>query len=210
MKREVGKKDAAIWLLGNSNPKNWQTVLETPLDPRHPARHSIWTPVLEVIQDRMFRECRSRVDTSSIYVRNAIEDPANKPLSRNIEWDTNVEEEVQGFRHLVHGHGPRFLFSFGAFSFEFARRALAQEPKRSYSYWGARRLGHEFRKRIGRFDLGKINLLPLLHVSIARGRFIQSHEYFCGQKGANYFDIVGNQVARILIGYRDKLEIWIE
>lgn len=74
MKKEVGSRNSDIWLLGDSNPKNWQKVLKTPLDPRHPARHNIWTPVLEVIQDRVFRTCRCRVDTSQIYVRNAVED----------------------------------------------------------------------------------------------------------------------------------------
>jgi hypothetical protein len=46
MKPLVGDPDFPIWLLGDSNPKGWQSVLETPLDPRHPARHNIWTPVL--------------------------------------------------------------------------------------------------------------------------------------------------------------------
>lgn len=37
MKPQVGDPDFPIWLLGDSNPKGWQSVLETPLDPRHPA-----------------------------------------------------------------------------------------------------------------------------------------------------------------------------
>ena len=210
LKKEAGDKDSEIWLLGDSNPKNWQAVLETPLDPRHPARHSIWTPVLEVIQDRVFREYRSRVDTSSIYVRNAIEDPAGKPRSSSIEWETVLEKEIRGFQEEVREHRPRMLFSFGAFAFEFARRVLGEEPRRSYSYWGARRLGHEFRQRVDQFDLSVTNLLPLLHVSIARGRFIQSHEHYCNQERGNYFEFVGNRIAQKLIEHRDKLRVWIE
>jgi len=210
MKKEVGSKNSEIWLLGDSNPKNWQTVLETPFDPRHPARHSIWTPVLEVIQDRVFRVCRWRVDTSQIYVRNAIEDPSNKPPSRSIEWGMKVQNEVQEFQKIVREHCPKIIFSFGAFSFEFARRVLSEEPRRGYGYWGARRLGEQFRQRIEQFNLDTTNLLPLLHVSIARGRFIQSHEYFCGREGANYFEFVGKRVAQKLIEYRDELRVWIE
>ena len=41
-----------IWLIGDSNPKNWENRLSYPLDARHPARHSIWTPVLDAMQDR--------------------------------------------------------------------------------------------------------------------------------------------------------------
>jgi len=210
MKKEVGDRSSEIWLLGDSNPKNWQTVLETPFDPRHPARHSVWTPVLEVIQDRVFRRSRSRVDMSSVYIRNAIRDPAGKPRSNSIEWGTIIERELQGFQEVVRQYQPIILFSFGAFAFEFARRALGGEPKRSHSYWGVRRLGHEFRQRADHFDLNATNLLPLLHVSIARGRFIQSHEYFCNQQGGNYFEFVGNRIAQKLMEHRDRLKVWIE
>lgn len=210
MKKEAGDRNSEIWLLGDSNPKNWQAVLEAPFDPRHPARHSIWTPVLEAIQDRVFREYRDRVDTSSIYVRNAIEDPADKPRSNSVEWGTIAERELQGFREVVRENRPPMLISFGAFSFEFTRRALREEPKRSYCYWGARRLGHEFRQRVDQFDLAATNLFPLLHVSIARGRFVQSHDYFCNEEGANYFEFAGNLIARKLIEHRDKLRVWIE
>jgi len=210
VKKETGSKYSEIWLLGDSNPKRWQGVLETPFDPRHPARHSIWTPVLDVIQDQVYRESRRRLDTSSLYIRNAIEDPSGKPASQSIMWEGISETEVRYFREILVEHRPKVLLSFGAFSFEFARRSLDQEPVRRYSYWGARQLGQEFRQRIAKFDLGAINLLPLLHVSIARGRFIQAHEYFCQQEGANYFEYVGKQIAEKLIDHQDELRIWIE
>ena len=210
MNKEVGDRNFQVWLLGDSNPQNWQTVLKTPFDPRHPARHSIWTPVLEIIQDSVFRESRRRIDTSSIYIRNAIENPTGKPPSNSVDWETIVERELQGFQATVRTYHPPILFSFGAFAFEFARRALGEEPKRSHSYWGARRLGHDFRQRVDQFDLNNTNLLPLLHVSIARGRFIQSHEYFSNQKGGNYFEFVGNRIAQRLVENGDRLKIWIE
>jgi hypothetical protein len=210
MKKEVGSRNSDIWLLGDSNPKNWQKVLKTPLDPRHPARHNIWTPVLEVIQDRVFRMCRCRVDTSQIYVRNAVEDPSKKPPPQNVEWGIWIRNELQEFQKMVREHRPKIIFSFGAFSFEFARRVLSEEPRRSYCYWGTRNLGEQFRKRIGQFNLATTNLLPLLHVSIARGRFIQSHDYFCGLEDSDYFDFTGNHIARKLIECRDGLSVWIE
>lgn len=60
MKKDIENKAFNIWLLGDSNPKNWDSILETPLDPRHPARHSIWTPVIDVIQDQAFRELKKQ------------------------------------------------------------------------------------------------------------------------------------------------------
>ena len=91
MMREVGSRDFDVSLLGDSNPRGWQNALKTPLDPRHPARHSIWTSVLEVIQDRVYRESRQRVDTVSIYIRNAVGDPDDKPDSRRIVWNKREE-----------------------------------------------------------------------------------------------------------------------
>ena len=104
MKKEVGSKSFPIWLLGDSNPEQWQNKLDEPLDSRHPIRHNIWTSVLNVIQDRIFRE----------------------------------------------------------------------------------------------------------HRSIAGGKFIQSHNYFCGKNGGNYFEFVGNHISDLLIRYCDQLPVWID
>jgi hypothetical protein len=210
MKNEVGNKNFPIWLLGDSNPKNWQDILITPLDSRHPARHSIWTPVLDVIQDNVFRKSRKRVDTSSIYIRNAIENPIDKPPEKQNNWSTNLDQVNEVFSQLLFQYQPVFVLCFGSFSFEFARRALKQEPNHPFGYWGARNLGIEFRQRISEFNLGRINALPLLHTSISRGRFIESHNYFTQQEGGNYFEFAGNQIANKLLLDCQQLNIWIE
>jgi hypothetical protein len=106
MKSEVGNKDFPIWLLGDSNPKNWQDILVSPFDSRHPARHSIWTPVLDVIQDNVFRKSRIRIDTSSIYIRNAIENPLDKPLGSSANWGTDLEKTIQEFGQILYQHHP--------------------------------------------------------------------------------------------------------
>lgn len=209
MKSEIGDKNFQIWLLGDSNPKNWQEILVTPLDPRHPARHSIWTPVLDVIQDSVFRNARKRVDTSSVYIRNAIENPFDKPTENQNNWNENVEQANRELSQLISQYHPVFVFCFGAFSFEFIRRALNENPKRPFGYWGAKRLGIEFRQRIQKFDPSKINILPLLHTSISRGRFFESHNYFTDQVGGNYFEFVGNHIADKLLKYDQDLKIWI-
>jgi len=210
MKKEVGNKDFAIWLLGDSNPENWQDILETPLDPRHPARHNIWTPILDVIQDRVFRKCRSRMNTSSIYIRNAVEDPNDKPPKNAVDWSRELDCHVDELGILLHQYNPELLLCFGAFSFEFARRSLKQQPKQAFRNWGARTLGEQFRQRIGEFAPTGVNVLPLLHISISGGHFPESHDYFTGQKGGNYFEFAGNCIADKLIEYQSTLRIWIE
>jgi hypothetical protein len=210
MRKEAGDPECEIWLLGDSNPKNWASVLKAPLDPRHPARHNIWTPVLDVVQDTVFRNCGERVETSSLYVRNAIESPYDKPPSNTAQWGPRVAKEIEDLETAILKNQPRLLLTFGAFAFEFARRSLGEHPTRRYSSWGAKELGAEFRERIGRFDPASTNLLPLLHVVISRGRFIQAHEQFSGQEGANYFQFVGTRIADKLLEHRDALPVWIK
>jgi hypothetical protein len=59
------------------------------------------------------------------------------------------------------------------------------------------------------FDPSHVNLFALLHVSIARGKFIESHEYFCDKPGANYFEEVAAAIAKLLIAHREALRVWI-
>jgi len=210
MRREVGDPDYAIWLLGDSNPKNWESVLDSPMDPRHPTRHNIWTAVLDVVQDTVYRSCRERVDTAPLYIRNAVEDRDDKPAPSLVDWGPPVIHEIHDLDKALRQRRPSILLSFGAFSFEFARRSMGEEPIRRYSQWTTKRLGEEFGARIRRFDPDRINLLPLLHATIARGRFIQAHEHFCEQEDADYFQFVGNHIADKLLEHRDALHIWID
>jgi hypothetical protein len=197
MERDTGDKHFPIWLLGDSNPPRWQDSLATPLDPRHPSRHTIWTPVLDAIQDRVYREHRSRIDTRTIYIRNAVESPADKPTKTAINWPTVLNPKTTEVRQLLELHSPVFLLCFGQFSFEFARRALSQQPKHSCAQWTILALRDEFNRRIAAFDPNCINVLPLLHAIFALN-FVASHNDFSEQTGGNYFTFAGNQIADTL------------
>ena len=77
MLRGPGNKDSSIWLMGDSSLLKWGEYLDEPLDSRHPARHDIWTTVLEGIQKQVFLgDCR-RVDDSQLYVRSDL--PPTRP-----------------------------------------------------------------------------------------------------------------------------------
>jgi hypothetical protein len=209
MQREVGNPSFPIWLIGDSNPKQWQDILTVPLDPRHPIRHNIWTAVLEVIQDQIYRVSGKRLDMTDLYIRNAVDDPDKKPKDNSLGWNQDTVLEMQGLARLVEHYQPKLMFSFGAFAFEFTRRAVGEQDQRKFSYWGARELGNEFRKRINNCSADNVNIFPLLHRSIAGGKFVQSHDQFCGDKGVNYFDYTGEKIARVLIEKFDELPIWI-
>ena len=209
MKKDFGKINSDIWLLGDSNPKNWNDVLEYPLDARHPARHNIWTPILYEIQGVVYKTRKMRINDSFFYIRNAIQDPSEKPLNRAKEWDRKITQKMNSFRKDVDANNPKIVFSFGSFAFEFARRSLDQKSLYRYDHWGSENLGEAFSCSIEQFDIKKTNVIPLLHVSIARGKFIKSHEYFTGKKGGNYFVHVGQKISEILLKHQKELKIWM-
>ncbi|MCE2485278.1 MAG: hypothetical protein J4F42_07175 [Desulfurellaceae bacterium] len=200
MQRESGSRKFPIWLIGDSNPKTWENALEYPLDPRHPARHNIWTPILDGIQEQVFLADRRRVRTDRLYVRNAVQDPEEK--------DGNIEKETSDFGDLLTRHNPKIVFTFGSFAFEFARQSVGENPK-NYRHWNTKKLGDQFRQRTRDFDPEKTNIFPLLHVSIARRWFLKSHDYFTGAEGGNYFDYVAEEISSLLLQHKDKLSIWI-
>ena len=210
MKREFGSKKFPIWLIGDSNPESWANVLNYPLDPRHPARHNIWTPILDGIQEQVFLADGRRVATDQLYARNAVQAKGDKPLDTEIEWQPGLLKEVRNFAKLLTSYTPKLVFTFGAFAFEFARRSLKENPEGKTRGWTAKRLGQEFRQKVKDFDPEEINIFPLLHVSIARGRFLESHNYFTGREGGNYFDYVAKEIAPLLLGHKHVLPIWVQ
>ena len=123
-----------------------------------------------------------------------------------------LDQEVGSFGELLKQYKPLLLMTFGAFSYEFARRALNQRPEYEHRHWGAKTLGSSFQEAIGAIHLNRVNMLPVLHTTIARRHFIKSHNYFCGDEGANYFENVAWSIADFLIQnhYRPELStLWI-
>jgi len=209
MKREAGNRTFPIWLLGDSEPKRWRNELDTPLDPRHPIRHNIWTSVLDVVQEAVFRADGRRVDAGASYIRNAVGDPAVRPGRHAVSWPPAVVAEVASYRKLVGAYAPSLIICFGAFSFEFGRRVLGEPPARRFGHWTSRNLGTELRHRIAAFDPSMPNLLPFLHRSIAGGWFLSGHQHFCDGHADNYFEHVGAMTADVLLSARDELDIWL-
>ena len=209
MAKSQGDIESAIWLLGDSNPQNWQNKLQEPLDSRHPARHNIWTPILLEIQDRVFAAAKLHVDQSKFYVRNAVENPRHRPVPADLFWSEYLQQAVKDFSTSMQKHHPQVIFCFGAFSFEFARRAVGSGKPTPYNAWNTRTLGKQFREAIESFEPKVTNIIPLLHVSIARGRFIESHDNFCNSAGGNYFAYAGEAIAVKFLQFRSQLKIWV-
>jgi hypothetical protein len=209
MKKESGTPSNQLWLIGDSNPKNWDSILDIPLDPRHPAIHNIWTPIYEKINEVAF-QAQIRLDGNKFYIRNAIENPNIKPQRSEKKWTLYVNASLNELTDLIKRHKPIIVFSFGAFSFEFCRRAI-EEPtsKINFGHWGSKELGEEFKNRVANFEPKNINLIPLLHATIARGKFIESHNNFTNEKDGNYFIFTGQMLGKKFVSFRKDLKIWV-
>ncbi|HBP65832.1 MAG TPA: hypothetical protein DD730_16640 [Desulfosporosinus sp.] len=191
---ESGGRTNPIWLL---------------FDPRHPIRHDIWTPILDEVQDKVYRQIHRRVDTSKILIRNAINNSLLVPNTLNW-WADEVVAEIELFREIALEHKPKILISFGAFAYEFVRRVYRTKPKKGPKHWGTSILGDEFRSSIENFDINTTNSIPLLRRVIASGNYIEAHNYFCQNQGENYFNFVGIKIAEKIIEHKDDLQIWIK
>lgn len=213
MKHEYGDPKSPIWLIGDSPPKNEKTreKLYYPFDPRHPAIHNIWTPIENKIQENLFLEGK-RFNSKKMYIRNAISKPEYKDEARSKVWEShNLEYELKTLNKLIDENSVRVIFTFGAFAYEFTRRACNVSPKFAYNYWSTKKLSIAFKESLKSFDKDDPVIIPLLHVSIARGNFDKSHEYFCRSTGyRNYFDYTGLEISKILVKHFRSEDIWVK
>jgi len=199
MKQETGDKSFPLWLIGDSEPDNWKEIFDTPFDPRHPIRHNIWMSVMDGVQDILYRRLRARIDTSKLYIRNAVKNAGDKPDKTSVApWSIAVENEIGTLRTLFGESKPILVFTFGAFAYEFCRRCCGEEPY-AYSVWNTRMLGVAFRESCRMFNYKKVNILPLLHRSISGGRFLSSHRAFCRMEGENYFEYTAGKIAEVIV-----------
>ena len=183
MKPFSGNEDAPIWLLGDSNPVTWERYLKAPLESRHPARHNIWSSVLVNIQKYLYTETGRLLDEDMFYVRNAIENSKRKPGAVKAKgtkdsW-AKLELKIRALGKSINKNNPQLIITFGAFSYEFVRRAMGIGKERSHTYWKTDKLGADFdsaiKMPINKLKNSNTRLVPLLHVSISRGKFLESH-----------------------------------
>lgn len=206
MREFTGKPEFPIWLIGDSPPDRWADKLDTPLDPRHPARHNIWTSVADPMQDRLYRQGKLRLDTSRLYIRNASDKRLKEPIDR--EQLRSMQERLKG---LLEGYRPALVLTFGVNAFMITQLACGETI--SIKAASAKLLGEQFRRRIDGHGEEKVNIIPLLHVSISRGKFLEAHRDFVGADGGtppNYFDYVGEKLANLLLEKLPHKPIWIK
>jgi len=195
MKQELGKRTYPIWLI---------------INPKYPAvRHDIWRPVLDEIQDRVFREFQTRIETSDIYIRSAVNDGGIVPNTLNW-WGREVAKEIEFYRELVQEHKPKMIISFGAFPYEFTRRVFEVKPEKGPKAWSSSIIQDEFEKAIENFDVNQVNRIPLLRRVIATDKFIENRNFLSRTDRETYFQHVGAKIAEKIIENRENMDIWIK
>lgn len=194
IKRDSGEKTYPIWLL--VNPKYTS------------VRNDIWRPVLDEIQDKVYRELSTRIDTSKIYIRTAVSDIGIVPNTLNW-WGYEVADEINAFREIVNEYKPRMIISFGAFPFEFVRRVYEIKPEKGPKSWATAILEDEFERAIKEFDINKTNRIPLLRRVIETDKFLETKNYFYQTDKEYYFHYVGTKIAEKIIENKDSFKIWI-
>lgn len=204
MKEFSGDPEFPIWLIGDSPPENWGDKLDFPLDAKHPARHNVWTSILDSLQDRLFRQQRRRFDTSRLYVRNALDIPLS------ISTPEQQQQAREKLRESINKYKPQIVLTFGVYAF-LSTSLAAGQPFRTPPDT-AKLLGQQFRSCINNYSDRQTNVIPLLHVSIARGKFLEAHRDFIGadsEEHDNYFNYVGEKLADLLLDSFSDEQIWI-
>lgn len=194
MKQESGDRSSPIWLLVN---------------PKFPAaRHDIWAPILDEIQDKVYRKLHTRIDTGNIFIKNAVSDIGIVPNTANW-WAAEVAKEIVTLRESVLEHQPKILITFGTITYEFVRRVFDIRPEKGPKYWSTTNLGNEFERSIANFDINQTNMIPLLRRVMKSGKLIEDRNYSSWEDSENYFRDVGTKIADRIIENKDNLKIWI-
>jgi hypothetical protein len=199
-----------IWLLGHSLPANWVDDLDGPLDPRHPTRHSIWTPVLESLQDRVYRRGGGRrLDMNRCHIDNAA---AIQPNGEEADWKlrgASIVAEKNVLASRAKEYKPKILITFSADVFWFASTALRhfEGPRTRIT---SEFMAETFNKAIRTPALGDPSIVPLLHAFVARAGWSTAGDIYSGTNRGNYFEFTGAAIGDLLLRHCRDLSIWIK
>lgn len=190
-----GDMSSPIWLLVN---------------PKYPAiRHYIWTPILEEIQDRVYRKLRARIDTKNIFIKSVASNIGI--ISNTINCGAEErKKEIAIFRERIRECQPKILITLGAITYEFVKRVFELSLEKEPQYWSSTNLGNEFEQSIANFDINQTNMIPLVSRVMKSGKLFEDGNYSNWKEIESYFHYVGLKIADKIIENKDSLKIWIE
>jgi hypothetical protein len=198
-----------IWLLDDSYAAKWRQEPKALLDPRHPARHDMWTPILNEIQNAVYRPDKLRVDEGRICITKA----AGNGVGGEADWGfgtPSIGSRIAEYGELINANRPRFVLAFGRRAYAFARLATGAKDRCSPTDWNRKTLGAEFRRSVDDFNPNEVNIFPLLHAITARRQWKESHSEFTGDPTGNYFEFTGELIGGLLKRHASELDVWVK
>lgn len=200
--------NSPVWLFAHSPPKKWPEVRGV-LDPRHPTRHSIWTSVSEYMQERVFNAGpKMRLDTDQFNFQNTFLD--SEHVKKNLDFtEENVAARVKFIRRQLHAFRPKIVLTFGEQAFRLVKFANNLDNVAINKPMKIEDLGEQFCKSLKNFDVENVNIIPLLHASVARKSWLTAGKKFSGEAGSdNYFRFVGIGLGDLFLSHARHWEIW--
>lgn len=196
-----------IWLLAHSFPAKWVDQLKEPLDPRFPTRHSIWTPIWDYMQERVWsRGDRRRIDRSKLFVDNMAE-KQKQGASADVNWRSSAFwDRLERYRSWLSHYKPPVLITFGADAYRFAVAELSAERKPPQKLRAAE-LGKQFCTAVSDWKPDRTNVFPLLHAWSAL-KWDQIGKEYCGDPDSNYFEFLGYKLGDLFLTDARHLTIW--
>ena len=193
---EFGEKSSPLWLIINPN------YLE--------VRYDIWLPILEVVQEQIFRKLKQRIDSQKIYTKYALSDIG---LASGRIQHPGKKEELSTLKENISVYQPKLLITFGSMSYELINRLCAKETANGAEsgsrYWSTADLVSEFEQAIKTFDISRTNKIPLPRRVITSVKPAEDYDTYW-QECQGYFLEVGKKIAERIIENKDELNIWIE
>lgn len=200
-----GDPSSPIWLIGDSAPEKTAGVRH-PLDVRHPTRHTIWTSVLDSIQDALFRHADAgprRLADSAVYTSNAVLTAACKTDAAR----TSVALRVLRERFAL--HAPTTVITFGRDAFQLAVVAMEGGAPADFRFeqMSLGKMRRAFDARVG----SDRRVVPLLHQIVAL-QFDRCHAAYASGDHDSYYHYCGAHLAQRLLRLHPSSRdaVWVQ
>lgn len=195
-----------IWLIGDSYPSSFISELNSPFDSRHPTRHTIWTPIWDAMQESVYPR---RIDGQHLFICNAAGKQIEGKPNKNFD-DDDVKKRISKFTNYLNQYKPVMVLCFGAWAYEFVRRADPRETvEYSHKHWKIPEIAKAFLNSYKNFQPNAISIFPLLHQIVALKWERANKEFVLDNSGNDYFRYTGEKLGSLLKTHACSFEeIW--
>jgi hypothetical protein len=164
--------------------------------------------VADYLQERVFDDGpRWRLDACKLLFRNAF-DSADDVLPKLDFAYPAVEKRRSLLSRQIQQHRPPVILTFGDQAYRFVSFASASNQSVPARNLKVEDIGETFRNVLHNFGPQQVNVIPLLHASVARASWATVGAKFSGNGEENYFRYVGHGLGDLLLRYGRGWPIW--